>query len=69
MAGNACREAWLADPASADAEMNIGPDTVDLHELTDYEQDFVRAVQQHLDDFLKVHRLIMPIRRKHTHSA
>lgn len=65
VAGAACHDAWIAEPASNDAGMNIGPEVVDLSELAEHEQAYVHEVQQHLDDFLRFHRLFGPFRRKH----
>lgn len=65
VAGVACREAWIADPASDDAKMNIGPEVIDLSELKEHERAYVLAAQGHLDDFLRFHRLFGSIQRKH----
>ncbi|MGV0806696.1 hypothetical protein [Mycolicibacterium setense] len=61
IAGDACQRAWQTDPPVVDAEMNIGVDVVDLRELQQDEQNYIRAVQQHLDDFMKFHRLFWPL--------
>jgi hypothetical protein len=66
VAGKACHDAWTAESTSADAQMNIGLDVIDLRELSEFETAYVGAAQQHLDAFLKFHRLFGPIRRKHT---
>lgn len=63
VAGKACHDAWKADAVWEDKEMNIGSDVVDLSELPVFEQAFIGAVQQHLDDFLKFHRLFGSARR------
>jgi hypothetical protein len=63
VAGAACRDAWLADPAACDEQMNIGPELIDLSELQSYEQQYVQAAQQHLDNFMKFHRLFWPPRQ------
>lgn len=48
VAGGAMREAWTADPITTDAQMNIGPELVDLCELRPLEQTFTDATVQHL---------------------
>jgi hypothetical protein len=48
VAGGAMRDAWNADPITTDAEMNIGPELVDLSELRPLEQAFTAATVQHL---------------------
>lgn len=48
VAGGAMRDAWNADPITTDAEMNIGPELVDLCELRPLEQAFTAATVQHL---------------------
>ena len=63
VAGNACHEAWKAGAVREDKEMNIGPGLVDLSELAQHEQVYIGAVQQHLDDFLKLHSLFRAARR------
>jgi hypothetical protein len=65
VAGAACHDAWISQAASDDAGMNIGPDVVDVSELTEHEQSYVQAAQQHLDDFLRFHRLFGTFQRKH----
>jgi hypothetical protein len=63
VAGKACHGAWKADAVWDDKEMNIGSDVVDLSALPAFERAFIGAVQQHLDDFLKFHRLFGSARR------
>jgi hypothetical protein len=69
VAGQACRDAWIADPAKRDEQMNIGPHVIDLSELQPYEQNYVQAVQQHLDDFMKFHRMFWPLRQPRTQAT
>lgn len=69
VAGQACKDAWIAGPAERDELMNIGPDVIDLSDLQPYEQEYVQAVQQHLDDFMKFHRLFWPLRRPRTQAT
>jgi hypothetical protein len=54
--GRACHDAWEAPPASSDAEMNIGPDVVDLRALTSYEHAYVQAVHDHLQSWKRLRR-------------
>jgi hypothetical protein len=58
VAGRACHDAWEASPASSDAEMNIGPDVVDLRALTSYEHAYVQAVHDHLQSWKRLRRLL-----------
>ncbi|WP_156415593.1 hypothetical protein [Terrabacter sp. Soil811] len=53
VAGGACREAWQAEPITADRDMNIGPDLVDLSALTSLEEAYTSAVETHLSAFLR----------------
>lgn len=48
VAGMACHDAWEAEPAHSDSDMNIGPDVVNLQALSFYEQAYVQAVHKHL---------------------
>lgn len=48
VAGSAMREAWLAEPITDDAAMNIPPTVVDLSSLTPLETVFITAVHDHL---------------------
>jgi hypothetical protein len=57
VAGGACREAWLAEPARTDSDMNIGADKVDLSSLTNLEKTYTDAVGAHIEEFLKLRRL------------
>lgn len=63
VAGKASHDAWKASAASHDKEMNIGSDVVDLSALRAFEEAYIIAVQQHLDDFFKFHRVFLPSRR------
>jgi hypothetical protein len=56
VAGGACHDAWLADPISADSQMNVQPGVIDLTDLKQYEDAYVTAVQDHLDRVLRVWR-------------
>ena len=42
-AGGACRQAWNDQPATTDADMNIGPDKVNLAPITPFEDAYIRA--------------------------
>jgi hypothetical protein len=57
IAGKACHDAWEAPPARSDADMNIGPDVVDLRALTSYEHAYVQAVHDHLQSWKRLRRL------------
>ncbi len=48
VAGGAMREAWLADPITDDAAMNIPPAFIDLSSLTPLEEAFTDAVRARL---------------------
>jgi hypothetical protein len=48
VAGGAMREAWLAEPITDDAAMNIPPTVIDLSSLTPLEAAFTDAVRAHL---------------------
>lgn len=50
VAGGAMREAWKVDPITTDAQMNIGPELVDLSELRPLEEAFTAATVQHLKE-------------------
>jgi hypothetical protein len=47
-AGGAMREAWLAEPITDDAAMNIPSVVIDLSSLTPLEKTFTDAVRTHL---------------------
>ena len=47
VAGSAMREAWLAEPTTDDAAMNIPPTVIDLSILTPLEIAFTTAVRDH----------------------
>ncbi|MGB3351616.1 MAG: hypothetical protein WBB00_02455 [Mycobacterium sp.] len=64
-AGKACHDAWIADPISHDLQMNIGPDLIDLREMEQFEKAYIKASQDHLDGFLRFHRLFKPVHPKH----
>ncbi len=49
VAGTAMREAWLAEPITDDAQMNIGPDLVDVRGLKSFENAYTAAVTAHLE--------------------
>jgi hypothetical protein len=68
VAGRACHDAWKASACWDDREMNVGPEVVDLSALLPFEQTYISAVQLHLDDFRKFHRLFGPVRRKRAPS-
>jgi hypothetical protein len=70
VAGSACHDAWMSEPAQTDEAMNIGRDEVDLTELRVYEDDFMAAARRHLDGFVKIRRIIaLPQRLKPKHAA
>lgn len=48
VAGDACNEAWEADPITSDSEMNIGRALVDLTSLKTLETQYVVTVEEHL---------------------
>lgn len=45
VAGDSMRSAWLEDALDSDADMNIGAERVDLHELKSYEDAFMEAIR------------------------
>ncbi len=48
VAGDACNEAWEADPITSDSQMNISRGLVDLAGLKPLETRYVLAVEEHL---------------------
>jgi hypothetical protein len=58
VAGKACHEAWLAPPANDDKDMNFPPGVVDLSALKPYEDAFVTAAHKHLEDMIRLRRLL-----------
>ena len=48
IAGGAMRQAWIDEPATSDAGVNIPPKTVDLSPLKPYETAYMDAVAAHL---------------------
>ncbi len=48
VAGSAMRDAWLDEPITGDAQMNIGPELVDVRSLRDVEDAYAAAVAEHL---------------------
>jgi hypothetical protein len=48
IAGGAMRQAWIDEPATSDAEVNIPPATVDLRPLKPFETAYMDAVAAHL---------------------
>jgi len=63
IAGGACHDAWLAPPATSDAEMNFPAGVVDLSGLTQYEDAYITAVKNHLDGLIRTRRIVS-FRRK-----
>ena len=53
VAGGACREAWLAEPITADAQMNIGPDLVDLSSLKPLETAYAAEAEKYLAGYVR----------------
>lgn len=53
VAGGACHDAWLSEPITGDAEMNIGPDVVDLSELTPLEAAYAAAADKYLNEYVQ----------------
>jgi hypothetical protein len=53
VAGGACRDAWLADPITEDAQMNIGPDLVDLSELKPLEASYASEAEKYLAQYVR----------------
>jgi hypothetical protein len=47
-AGTAMRQAWIEDPATSDADVNIPPTMVDLSSLKPFEEAYMVAVRSHL---------------------
>lgn len=58
VAGSACHDAWLAPPASSDRDMNFAAGVVDLSALKPYEEEFVVAARAHLEEMLRLRRLL-----------
>lgn len=56
VAGQACHDAWEADPITDDKDMNIGPDLVDLSSLKDHEKAYTTAAESYLANFLRRRR-------------
>ena len=56
VAGGAMRAAWNGPALDSDADMNIGPDQVDLTALSPYEQAFLDAASAHLHALHKAWR-------------
>jgi len=48
VAGTAMRDAWNAPAITHDAQMNIGPDVIDVLSLKTYEDAYTQAVAAHL---------------------
>jgi hypothetical protein len=48
VAGGAMRQAWIDEPATSDADVNIPPKAVDLSPLKPYETAYMDAVAAHL---------------------
>ncbi len=48
IAGGAMRQAWIDEPATSDADVNIPPETVDLSPLKPFETAYMDAVAAHL---------------------
>jgi len=48
IAGGAMRQAWIGEPATSDAGVNILPETIDLSPLKPYETAYMDAVAAHL---------------------
>lgn len=48
IAGGAMRQAWIDEPATSDADVNVPPETVDLSPLRPYETAYMDAVAAHL---------------------
>jgi hypothetical protein len=48
VAGGAMRQAWVDEPATSDADINIPPVIVDLSPLTPFETAYMDAVAAHL---------------------
>jgi hypothetical protein len=48
IAGTAIHDAWNTPPILDDRGMNLGPDIVDLSELKQYEEAFMRAADAHV---------------------
>ena len=63
IAGTACHDAWLANAAASDADMNFPPGMVDLCGLAQYEDAYIAAVKTHLDALIKTRRIIKFRRR------
>lgn len=53
VAGGACRDAWNAEPISADGQMNIGPDLVDLSSIKPYETAYATTAEAYLASYVK----------------
>ncbi len=56
VAGAACNAAWMAEPITDDAQMNIPRDEVDLTSLATYERDYTDAARAYVDGFAKRRR-------------
>lgn len=56
VAGQACHDAWRAEPITDDKDMNIGREVIDLTSLTDLESAFATASTTYLKTFLKLRR-------------
>lgn len=48
IAGGAMRQAWIDEPATSDADVNIPAETVDLSPLKPFEMAYMEAVAAHL---------------------
>lgn len=57
VAGKACHAAWLTEPDSSRAAMNIAPEMIDLSQITPFEQAYIKAVKSHLDGLIKTRRI------------
>jgi len=64
IAGGACHDAWLAPAANDDADMNFAPGVVDLGGLRQFEDAYLAAVQQHLQEMLRLRWLWRRRRRE-----
>jgi len=49
IAGGAMRQAWIGEPATSDAGVNILPETIDLSPLKPFETAYMDAVAAHLN--------------------
>jgi hypothetical protein len=57
IAGGAMRQAWIDEPATSDADVNIPPETVDLIPLKPFETVYMDAVAAHLRALASIFRM------------